>query len=1204
MGNIHQKERLKPYEESAIQQAAKATIQNINSILAEVRFNDNDTLCHPASMILDSSIQDEPDEEVTEHDSTCHQYPILQPPDITTLSSLSPEALRKRIHEIKQRHDPSSQEYIALHFGMHIDASPFQHVKSTAIIVSVIESAILDTLIDPNEDQRKAKELYTKLPPPFPFFLTCNEHQKEAQPLQKKSDQLKHMIYGCYKDLCHLYSNTSGMNKHSFKILGFQRLFKRITIYRRLLESYRQTIGITNLETFHPDNYHIFIEEMTRNVTLDTMSVTSTSNIKNFYKNFQGTLEDFYKRLERRRLQLDDPEDIEAEDMTTLTNDRKRITRSQSKANPFTLPSMQNSTQEEHNNIPYFQDEDTDSCDKEYNVLSKDEWKPERPIIVTTIPNPENSRPVKKPRLTYSNLETTAKKKPKRKKTTRENNTSKIPNQNKPISNKQNDFQQNTPSASCDIKQREQPFIDRSFILKAPKESNKKAIEYWSEVSNDFPMMIIECFKDQSGKELTGPKCPSFKGMYNGETADCQLTDMYISYVHPEYAYIFEDKDKPHGNTMESTVDEVINHPNRKRMTNVKKYAMNCTNNIPSGKNDHTPFVFMSGEDPAFKETFPSIRLDIPRFANYFLGQTQTTATAYQENQQPESQEINKGSRSHLRGANQYDIGLGPSHCAMSTQQSQQIHPNTTTPRSAFVNENMDELYEMIGPIADMLDDFVSKYCRTRNNTPAMQDPIVNQVAQDFTKKMKAKKSRWHASTVSWQQIAKIEKNSSGHKYLDYGIITDDEGNILRDKEGNIMYKYYQCLKRHIDGPNSRKEGFTFTAVYSILIVINGMVYRLSFIMYTRRSITTWVDTEHGYAIKMTNLLLQYKKESNGNISYHDWWLQDDMTHFKATASKFAPSHHLKDKVKRYVLMSEQDPQEQNHVPIEWVEHHDKKEGKLFEFIPLAEFICRYAYVSSYAWFIRCITKKYKLSRKHQMHLFYAALLSPSPILFATIITLWMKGKHSEWSWTDQSVNLMQKYKQTCLNLDLHVRGGLQQRFQGQSNNSWPEDDNLVQQQIDILEKNIHLLETDHTFKSYPQLPQGIEAVSNLSFASLALFTQLAKPTPLARERAMKGEVNPKSEYFHEMPKLAGCNEASTQKLKQPSAWSRLFYHIACRLGIYRGADIENGFCAIIRTTKRQDIFFKEQMLFSITADAVVVKEYGRKDWRNISDLE
>ncbi len=163
----------------------------------------------------------------------------------------------------------------------------------------------------------------------------------------------------------------------------------------------------------------------------------------------------------------------------------------------------------------------------------------------------------------------------------------------------------------------------------------------------------------------------------------------------------------------------------------------------------------------------------------------------------------------------------------------------------------------MIGPIADMLDDFVSKYCRTRNNTPAMQDPIVNQVAQDFTKKMKAKKSRWHASTVSWQQIAKIEKNSSGHKYLDYGIITDDEGNILRDKEGNIMYKYYQCLKRHVDGPNSRKEGFTFTVVYSILIVINGMVYRLSFIMYTRRSITNWVDTEHGYAIKMTNLLLK-----------------------------------------------------------------------------------------------------------------------------------------------------------------------------------------------------------------------------------------------------------------------------------------------------------------------------------------------------------
>jgi hypothetical protein len=237
------------------------------------------------------------------------------------------------------------------------------------------------------------------------------------------------------------------------------------------------------------------------------------------------------------------------------------------------------------------------------------------------------------------------------------------------------------------------------------------------------------------------------------------------------------------------------------------------------------------------------------------------------------------------------------------------------------------------------------------------------------------------------------------------------------------------------------------------------------------------------------------------------------------------------------------------------------------------------------------------------MELFYAALLSPSPILFGTIISLWLQGRYSQWSWADQSINLMQQYKRTCLNLDLFVRGGFQQRFQGQSNNSWPEDDILVQQQIDILEHNIQLLENDQTFKPYPKLPQGVDIVSNFSFASLALFVGLAKSTPIARERAMRGEVNPKSEYFREMPLLAQCNQASTKKLEDPKSWTRLFYHIACRLGIYRGADIENGFCAIIRGKKRQDIFFKGQTLFSVTADAVIAKEYGRRDWRNISEL-
>jgi hypothetical protein len=107
-----------------------------------------------------------------------------------------------------------------------------------------------------------------------------------------------------------------------------------------------------------------------------------------------------------------------------------------------------------------------------------------------------------------------------------------------------------------------------------------------------------------------------------------------------------------------------------------------------------------------------------------------------------------------------------------------------------------------------------------------------------------------------------------------------------------------------------------------------------------------------------------------------------------------------------------------------------------FKYTNLSEFLCRYAFVSIYAWAINLLADRYSLSREKIGDLIYIALLCPSPLVFTGIMLFWLfTGGDFEW----EKLDLVEDFAEVCSRLHLKPRGGPMSRFQAQGGEfSWP----------------------------------------------------------------------------------------------------------------------------------------------------------------------
>ena len=238
------------------------------------------------------------------------------------------------------------------------------------------------------------------------------------------------------------------------------------------------------------------------------------------------------------------------------------------------------------------------------------------------------------------------------------------------------------------------------------------------------------------------------------------------------------------------------------------------------------------------------------------------------------------------------------------------------------------------------------------------------------------------------------------------------------------------------------------------------------------------------------------------------------------------------------------------------------------------------------------------------------ALISPSPFTFVSVLTYWMEeGQHPDWG--DESVCLCAAYYDVCQLLDTKTNGGDFGRFREQSENLWPsikyrEQPHKIKEEIDIVKENIRRLEEGEKIETtgkHKSLPIGVGKVSQLSFACLALFTELASPTDKAIQAAQHPDANPDSNYYESMPRECGCSEKVQQKLTEsPSLYKDLFRYIATLNG-WLPSSVENVFCAICRKHKRCDLYFWQQDLYNIIGGEMKIKTFDHREYQSFQEV-
>lgn len=98
-----------------------------------------------------------------------------------------------------------------------------------------------------------------------------------------------------------------------------------------------------------------------------------------------------------------------------------------------------------------------------------------------------------------------------------------------------------------------------------------------------------------------------------------------------------------------------------------------------------------------------------------------------------------------------------------------------------------------------------------------------------FQRSLGAKRSRYESCTVSLTELGEMGTEE------------------LREK---LKEALKHRLKRHSDGPNDYREGYQHTCVFWTIVVLDGKVFRLAVIMYSRVSIGNCMQNEDAYMAK------------------------------------------------------------------------------------------------------------------------------------------------------------------------------------------------------------------------------------------------------------------------------------------------------------------------------------------------------------------
>ena len=130
-------------------------------------------------------------------------------------------------------------------------------------------------------------------------------------------------------------------------------------------------------------------------------------------------------------------------------------------------------------------------------------------------------------------------------------------------------------------------------------------------------------------------------------------------------------------------------------------------------------------------------------------------------------------------------------------------------------------LYHHVGDVLDRLQDYVDRRGQENGNRPMADDFRTEKAGKKLREACGAERSRFEAFTVGITIMGTVEEYQKSQSF---------------DKKHKIG--------RHRDGPNDNRRGYQWTAVFGVLLVVNGIIYRLAIIAYTRKSVGDAIEKE------------------------------------------------------------------------------------------------------------------------------------------------------------------------------------------------------------------------------------------------------------------------------------------------------------------------------------------------------------------------
>ena len=520
---------------------------------------------------------------------------------------------------------------------------------------------------------------------------------------------------------------------------------------------------------------------------------------------------------------------------------------------------------------------------------------------------------------------------------------------------------------------------------------------------------------------------------------------------------------------------------------------------IPSrGSSFSNPFLRVAHSDSAvFQSLVEDLRFDAPGLLKHILHMYETKHPA-----------LEKDNNEH-RGTIHCNIGFG-NQAFNHDFQPNECHTVSTFP--VMINIDQESIYKAIGHLADKATSFVDDNCSDyqKHYYDSTREALAGTV---FANLMDALKSRFEAATIAVTILGTVADLNAGTS-------------IKKHK-----------LLRHQDGPNDSIPGYNITVVFWCLIVLNGVVYRLTIIFYSRLKIREAVNRETKWMRPAMDKLSDYASQVLDYNTLHQDQLQQEQIYQIGQGEP----------MKIRVTLSTADPM---------------------------------GYYSGFVDTIDRVRTAYpKIPYARLIELYYLACLSNCAPYFTYIVLRWLPEGPNPFDILQNGdidgPNLIFRYFQECTSIGAHPKNGKLFRWQyphhkiyeNTTDEEMRDHMRLFQFAIDNANDTHDPWDFQSTF-TYVCGLEGMGEVTSLSFYNIGIHTGFLH-SGKAREASLEAFLSSQSAFAKYLANL-GCPKSMLNPTIK-------------RLAFMRNESVfitENLGCKSCRELETKDVYLHDQWLY------------------------